>query len=235
MGLFDKLFGKKKKATGFDTPIDQIKKEREDYRSLGKNIYPVVKATDDPRVTMSENTNPLVTKKLSDGFLQSFSLDLGDRYEMVSEKLLEQTKLTAEQIEEVAMRNLLDKFNGNCKFAVMDLKAMKISEQAKPFYALDFDINFNPSAMLIDEFWEHEIVKQYVNSNRMAVSIPSKSDIFFSDMRIMESFRTMRAYSTAVYKKAAEEGLQLSKDTYIRIDNQWVKFLDTDEQWEAIF
>ena len=80
MSLFKKLFGSKKngnsktfqesaeststdtKDSQLDRPIEEIKKEREGYVSLGRSIFPVIKNEDDQNVTKyfweSNNNDP---------------------------------------------------------------------------------------------------------------------------------------------------------------------------------
>ena len=77
MSLFKKLFGSKEnKETAkqtekddreiknpLDKPIDEIKKEREGYVSLGRSIFPVIKNVNDPRIKMALNSegNEIIT------------------------------------------------------------------------------------------------------------------------------------------------------------------------------
>ena len=51
----------------------------------------------------------------------------------------------------------------------------------------------------------------------------------------MESFRTMRPVADKMYDASIQDNIQLSRNTYIRKDGQWIKFLDTPEQMEELW
>ena len=176
--------------------------------------------------------NPIITEKLSDEIVVCYVLDLGDRFEMVSNKHLSDFGLTLEDLKQVAHRNLIQKINANCKISVMDFSQQ--NPQIKPFYRIDMDANFNPSMMLVDEFWDAN-VKDIIKSDTIAVSIPAKNILFFSDMKIMESFRTMRPVANQMYEASVKDGIELSKNTYIRKNGKWILFLDTDEQMAELW
>jgi hypothetical protein len=106
--------------------------------------------------------------------------------------------------------------------------------QIKPFYRVEMDNNFNPSMMLLDEFWE-TTAKQIVKSDTIAVSIPAKNILFFSDMKLMESFRTMRPVANQMYDSSVQDNIQLTKNTYIRKNGKWILFLDTEEQMAELW
>jgi uncharacterized protein YtpQ (UPF0354 family) len=234
MSFFKKLFGnKEEKGTTLKTPIEDFRKSRDGYVNVGESVFPTIKDKNDDRINILEGDKAVVTEKIADDLVMCHSIDLGDKYELVSGSLLESPGLTAENIKHCSMRNLHNKVSTS-----FGIKPIDLSDQipeAKPFYTIHFDDNFNPSVMLVDDIWDKDILSKYINDGRVAVSIPSKNVIFFSDMRIMESFRSMRAYSAIMYESAKEEGLALSKNTYIRKDGKWIKFLDTEEQWEELW
>lgn len=235
MGLFDKFFGKKKsQQTGhpLDKPISEVKKDREGYVNLGQNIFPVIKSVDDPRIKMAVNNNPLLTDPLSDGIVTCYVLDMGDNFEMLSQSHLKDFGLTIDDIRQVALRNLVNKVNANCKIGVMDLSDQ--NPAIKPFYSVEMDNNFNPSMMLIEEFWE-KTAKDIVKSDTIAVSIPAKNLLFFSDMKLMESFRTMRPVANQMYEASVSDGIALTTNTYIRKNGKWILFLNTEEQMAELW
>ncbi|MTH17336.1 DUF1444 family protein [Flavobacterium sp. LC2016-01] len=230
MGLLDKLFGKKEnksKIQSLNTPISEIKKDREEYINVGQSIFPVIKSIDDPRIKMAANNNPLLVDPLSDGIVTCYVLDMGDNFEMLSQSHLENFGLSIEDIRQVAQRNFINKVNADCKIGIMDF-----SEQnplAKPFYKVDIDANFNPSLMLLDEFWE-TTAKEVTNAEIIAVTIPAKNLLFFSDIKLMESFRTMRPVAENMYDASISEGIALTKNTYFRKNGKWILFLNSPEQ-----
>ncbi len=235
MGLFDKFFGKKKsQQTGhpLDKPISEVKKDREGYVNLGQSIFPVIKSVDDPRIKMAVNNNPLLTDPLSDGIVTCYVLDMGDNFEMLSQSHLKDFGLTMDDIRQVALRNLVNKVNANCKIGVMDLSDQ--NPAIKPFYSVEMDNNFNPSMMLLEEFWE-KTAKDIVKSDTIAVSIPAKNLLFFSDMKLMESFRTMRPVANQMYEASVSDGIALTTNTYIRKNGKWILFLNTEEQMAELW
>lgn len=227
MGLFNKLFGKKESTStkqSVDTPISEVQKDRESYLNVGQSIFPMIKSIDDPRISMVSNSNPLITEALSEGIVTCYALDTGDNYEMLSQSHLLNFGLTIEDIRVVAMRNLIKKVNENCQISVLDLSEQ--NPAIKPFYQIEMDADFNPSMMLLDQFWE-TTAKDIVKSDTIAVSIPAKNLLFFSDMKLMESFRTMRLVAKQMYDASISDGIALTTNTYIRKNGKWILFLDT--------
>jgi len=236
MGFFDRLFGKKEEQStkySLDTPIEDFKKEREGYVNVGQNIFPIIKSEDDPKINLSASIAGAVLKdSFADGIVVCYVLDMGDNFEMLTTKHLINFGLTIEDVRQVATRNLVNKVNTKCQVGVMDLSDS--SPKAKPFFRLDMDNNFNPSMMLLDEFWD-ESAKEMVKSDTIAVSIPAKNILLFSDMKLMESFRTMRPVANQLYESSISDGIALTKNTFIRKNGKWVLFLDTPEQMAELW
>lgn len=235
MGLFDKIFGKKTSKSAehsLETSISEMQKYREGYVNVGQSIFPVIKSADDPKIKMSANNNPLLVDPLSDGIVTCFVLDMGDNFEMLSQSHLKDFGLSIEDVRQVAIRNLINKVNSNCKIGVMDLSDQ--NPAIKPFYRVEMDNNFNPSIMLLDEFWE-STAQNIVKSDTIAVSIPAKNLLFFSDMKLMESFRTMRPVANQMYEASVSDGIALTNNTYIRKNGKWILFLDTEEQMAELW
>jgi uncharacterized protein YtpQ (UPF0354 family) len=233
MSFLSKLFGKDKSDNAqLNKSIEEVKKDREGYLNIGQSIFPVIKNEDDPKIKMSLTGNPILTEKISDGIALCYVLDMGNTFEMISQKHLNDFGLTIQDVKQVALRNLTNKVNLNCKVGVMDLSDQ--NPQIKPFYRVEMDNNFNPSMMLLDEFWE-TTAKQIVKSDTIAVSIPAKNILFFSDMKLMESFRTMRPVANQMYDSSVQDNIQLTKNTYIRKNGKWILFLDTEEQMAELW
>ncbi len=104
--------------------------------------------------------------------------------EMIADSHLKDFGLKLEDVKAVALRNLKNKLNQNCKIGTMDLSAM--NPQIKPFFKVEMDANYNPSIMLIDEFWE-QAAKPAAKTDLIAVSIPAKNLLFFSDLKLREA------------------------------------------------
>jgi uncharacterized protein YtpQ (UPF0354 family) len=236
MGFFDKLFGKKEDnqvpSNSLNTPIAEIKKEREGYLNVGQSIFPIIKNQDDPKINMVFNEQTILKDELADGIALCYVLDTGNTFEMLSTSHLKNFGLKIDDVRQVAMRNIINKVNENCKIGPMDFSSQ--IPDAKPFYRIEMDNNFNPSMMLLDEFWDTN-AKQILNSDTIAVSIPAKNILFFSDLKVMESFRTMKAIASKMYEASIEDGLALTENTYLRINDKWILFLDTEEQMEELF
>jgi len=247
MNIFKKLFGSKKeekkpikntysenqKQNPLDKPIEEIKNESKNYVSLGRSIFPVIKSADDPRIKMSLNSsNKILTSPVSEGIVKCYVLDIGDKFEMISESHLKQLGLDEEIVENTAIRNLIEKFNERNDISIQDFRDQ--SPQSKPFFKIEMDANYPPSMMLIDDFWDNT-AKDIVKSDRIAVSIPAKNLLFFSDYRLMESFRTMRPVAEQMYNASIQDNIQLTKYTYIRKDGKWIKFENTPEQMEELW
>lgn len=111
---------------------------------------------------------------------------------------------------------------------------MKKIIESKTFYKLEMDANYPPSMMLVDELWDNT-AKEIVKSDTIAVSIPAKNLLFFSDMKLMESFRTMRPVAEHMYQASIKDNIHLAKNTYIRKNGKWILFLDTAEQMEELW
>ena len=177
---------------------------------------------------MTENINKLITTEIAEGIVVCYVIDIGDKLERISERHLKQFNLDVEMVHNTAMRNLVDKVNENCKIGIQDYSAT--NPQIKPFYSVEFDSNYNPSMMLLSDFWE-TMAKEVTKSDMIAVSIPANNILFFSDFHLVESFRTMRPVANSLYDASIEDRLALTKETYIRKDGKWIRFLDTEEQY----
>jgi uncharacterized protein YtpQ (UPF0354 family) len=227
MGLFDKLFGKKEehKKTTLETPIEEYKREQQSGVNIGQSIYPTLKRKDDPRIHLTKGNQSVIKIDYLDDLYLCFNLDMGTHYEMVKQELLETTNLTLDDLRKAAMRNLVNKVNASCKIKVEDFSSA--IPQAKPFYGVQFDNDLNASILLSDEFWDTN-AKEIVKSDRIAVSVPAKNLIYFSDMRLMESFRAMRPVGSHMYNASVADGIHLTDKAYIRKDGKWILFLNTE-------
>lgn len=234
MGLFGKLFGKKedKPKTTLETPIEDYKKEREGSVNLGQSIYPIFKRKDDPKVNLLKGNQDIIKVDFLEDLYLCFNLDMGSHYEIIQNELLEKTNLTIDELKAAAIRNLVNKINVDCKVGIQDFS--QNIEGAKPFYSIQFDNDLNAMMFLVDDFWE-TTAKEIAKSDRIAVSMPAKNIIYFSDMRLMESFRTMRPVASHMFNASIEDHIQLTDKTYIRKDGKWILFLDTDEQMAELW
>ena len=215
-------------TNGLDTPIEEVKKNTDGYISLGRSIFPVIKNAEDPGFKLTENINKIIQTPLADGIVICYVIDIGNKLERISENHLKQYNLDIETVHNTAMRNLVDKVNENLKIGIQDYSSS--NPEIKPFYNVEFDSNYNPSIMLLSEFW-NTTAKEVTKGKVIAVSIPATNIIFFSDFNLMESFRTMRPVANKLYEGSIEDRLELTKNTYIRKGEKWVKFLDTEEQY----
>ncbi|GEM_PF-2084891 len=239
MSFFKKLFGskghnsKQEKASSLDMNMEEVKKSREGYVSLGRSIFPVIKDENDQRIIFSQSTpnSKLITAPIADGILKCYVLDTGNQFEMLSESHLKQFNLERDMVERTAMRNLVDKFNERNGIMVQDFS--KQIPDSKPFYKIDMDANYPPSMMLVDEFWE-TTAKSVVKSDLIAVSIPAKNLLFFSDFRTIESFRTMKPVAEQLYEASIQDNLHLTKNTYVRKNGKWIKFEDSLSQMNEL-
>jgi uncharacterized protein YtpQ (UPF0354 family) len=234
MGLFDKLFGKKENTqkTSLETPIEEYKKKQEGSVNIGQSIYPIFKRKDDPKINLLKGEQEVIKIDFLDDLYLCFNLDMGSHYEMVQNDILQKTNITFDDLKAAAIRNLINKINTSCKVGVEDL-SQNIPE-AKPFYSVQFDNDLNSSIFLLDNFWE-TTAKEITKSDRVAVSMPAKNLIYFSDMRLMESFMTMRPVGKHMFNASINDGIHLTDKTYIRKDGKWILFLDTEEQLEVLW
>ncbi len=229
MGLFDRLLGRdpKKASPTLKTPIEEYKKQQEGAVNIGQSIYPIFKRKDDPKIHLLKGEQDIIKIDLLDDLYLCFNLDMGTHYEMIQNDLLQKTNLTIHELKAAALRNLVNKINLGCRVGTEDFS--ENIPQAKPFYSIQFDSNLNAMMFLVDDFWE-TTAQQIVKSDRIAIAMPAKNLIYFSDMRLMESFRTMRPVATHMFNASIEDGIHLTDKTYIRKDGKWVLFLDTEEQ-----
>lgn len=235
MGLLGKLFGKKDSqpvGMSLDTPISEVKKDREGFVNVGQSIFPIIKEAGDPKITMFSNNHAIIADPLCDELVTCYVLDMGDKFELMSQSHLQNFGLGVQELRQVSIRNLIKRVNENCKIVEVDMSEQY--PQSKPFYRVDMDVNFNPSMMLLDEFWE-STVRSVIETDTIAVSIPAKNLLLFSDMKVMESFRTMRPIANQIYDASVSEGIALTTNTYIRKNGKWILFLDTEEQWEELW
>ncbi len=234
MKFLSKLFKKKEETSkmSMETSIENYKKERDGGVSIGQSIYPIFKRKDDPKINLLKGSQEVIKIDFLDDLYLCFNLDMGAHYEMVQYELLEKTNLTIEDLKATALRNLTNKVNFSCKVGVEDFS--EGIPQAKPFYSVQFDNDLNASIFLLDNFWDTQ-AQEIAKSDRIAVTLPAKNLIYFSDMRLMESFRTMRPVGIHMFNASKEEKIHLTDKTYIRKNGKWILFLDTEEQLEELW
>jgi uncharacterized protein YtpQ (UPF0354 family) len=213
MAFFDRLFSK--------IENNQIKEDKEVLVNVERSIFPVIRNPDDPKIKF--NTPPVLTDNLADGIVICYVLEMGDNFGMLSESNLKGFGLTIDDVRQLAMRNLIDKVNANCKVIVKGISRQ--TPKIKPFYGVEMSNNFNPSMMLLDEFWDIT-VKDILRSEIIAVSIPARNIISFSDMKVIESFRSMQSVTNHIYETSIKDGIALTTNTYIRKNGKWDLFVD---------
>ncbi|NBA73995.1 DUF1444 family protein [Emticicia sp. ODNR4P] len=239
MGIFDQFFKKNQNTesnqepSAFDIPISELQKAREGTINLGQSIFPVIKRADDPKVNINSiSAGEILKDPIAEEIVVCYVIDMGENFEFITTKHLLSFGLTFDDIRDAGRRNLINRVNEDCKISIMDYSSS--NPAIKPFYRLEFDSNLNPSIMLLDEFWESSI-KEIIDIDTIAVTIPAKNIIFFSDMKVMESFRTMRPISKKFYEASILDKVELSTNTYIRKNGKWILFLDTDEQMAELW
>jgi uncharacterized protein YtpQ (UPF0354 family) len=235
MSFLKNLFGKKpneENQQNIENIYTQPDKEKDGYINVGKNIFPVIRASGDPIFIVAQrNDNELITDEIAEGLIVAYVLDLANNHEYISKKHLERFLLTHEELKVISLRNLITKIGSTVNIGKLDFSDR--NPNFKPFFRAIADKSLEPSLMLIDEFWKQ--AEQIVNSTLVAISLPAKNILLFSDMKLMESFRTMRPIAEQQYEKSKPDNTHLTNNTYIRKNGKWVLFLDTEQQMAELW
>jgi len=202
---------------------EESQQQPEGYINLGQNIFPVIKTNDDSNIqTTLKSDNPILYDELAEGIIVTYGIDLEDRIEMVAQSHLKNSGLSHRDIKLVAERNIRLKINQNCQVSRLDLSGQ--IPEAKPFFQVEMDSSYNPSVMIVNEFWSQ--AEKIAGSSLLAVSIPAKNLLFFSNKNEIQSFVAMKAFAQQLYKASKTDHIELTSDTYIRKNGKWTLFLE---------
>ena len=199
---------------------------QEGYVKLGDHIFPIIKSSDDPHFQSTlKSDNPIIFDELAEGIVIIYAIDLGDHLEMIAQSHLEKFGLKHQDIKLVAERNIRLKIRENCQISKIDLSRQ--IKDARPFFQVEMDNNLNPSIMIVDEFWEQ--AEKIADSKLLAVNIPAKNLLFFSDKNEISSFVAMKSFAQQMYKASQNDHIELTNNTYLRKNGQWLLYLDNSE------
>jgi len=228
MGFFS--FLRRNPLTNSRSPLDQT---TEDYLrnrpgvSVGKSIFPMIKAADDSRLLASRFTsNPIITRELAEGIVVAYGLDVGERYEMITPGHCRKFAISNHQLVALSARNLLARTDGRINIEKMDFSSS--IPEAEPFYRVRLDNNLDSSIMLVDDFWKRAAAM--LKTDLVAVTLPAKNTLYFADYHSIFSFRLMRPFSGKMYEASRVDRIEISPNTYIRKRDKWILFRDTERQ-----
>ena len=228
MGLFSFL-GKKPTKTP-PSPLDQTTEEYIRNRqsiSVGKNIFPMIKPHDDSRILASRFTsNPVITRELAPGIVITYGLDTGQGFEMITNNHCKQFCISDQELAALSARNLLTRTDGRINIEKMDFSSS--IPEAEPFYRVRLDNNLDSSVMLVDHFWKQ--ASNMLKTDLIAVTLPAKNTLYFADYHSIFSFRLMRPFSGRMYEASKQDRIEISPNTYVRKNNRWILFDDTEKQ-----
>lgn len=228
MGLFSFLGKKPTKTT--HSPLDQTTenylKNRQDI-PVGKNIFPMIKPADDSRILASRFTsNPVITRDLAQGIVITYGLDIGQGFELITTNHCKQFGISDQELAALSARNLHTRTDGRINIEKMDFSAS--IPEAEPFYRVRLDNNLDSSVMLVDEFWKQ--ASSMLKTDLIAVTLPAKNTLYFADYHSIFSFRLMRPFSGKMYEASKQDRIEISPNTYVRKNNRWILFDDTEKQ-----
>ena len=206
-----------RKKSALDEPIDSFKKEVVSYTNVGQNVFPIVKAYDD---RLFNSPSEIAYYDLQNGLRIVFGIDVEDKFIILDKAQLEKMNLNQEEIAEVANRNLRILASGKCDIGVKDFS--KIDSKLEPFYTLKTSKPISPSLMLIDEFWNDQLLK-VIKDKDIIISMPSKDDIYFCSLKNEGSFWALRIITEKKFEQAKNEGNELSPFIFTRRDNRWMQ------------
>jgi len=225
MGLFSFL-GKKPTKTPLDQTTEDYIKNRQAI-SVGKNIFPMIKPADDSRILASRFTsNPVITRELAEGIVVTYGLDLGQGFETITTKHCKQFCISHQELAAISARNLLTRTDGRINVEKMDFSSS--IPEAEPFYRARLDNNLDSSVMLVDNFWKQAATM--LKTDLIAVTLPAKNTLYFADYHSIFSFRLMRPFSGRMYEASKQDRIEISPNTYVRKNNRWILFDDTEKQ-----
>ena len=226
MGLLKNLFGKKKSGSQSEGSDQQ-----EGTINIGKSVFPLIRPLQHRELASAKESNrPMVTKELFEDMVITFQMETPHGWLPLDMQTMETTQMPLDDIMGCAMRNLMGRTNSKPDVNTVDLSSK--FPAAQPFYQITFSKDID-SSMLFNNDLFVEIAKQ-LETKTLAMCVPACDTVYVADMILMESFRTMKAYSTVLYDQSKAENKECSPSTYILKGGTWVTFLDTDEQFEEL-
>ncbi|MBS1605313.1 MAG: hypothetical protein JST42_21795 [Bacteroidetes bacterium] len=216
MGLFS--FLRNKPTTTASFPLDQ---------TTGHRIYPIIKPADDSRILASRFTsNPVITRDLAPGIVITYGLDTSHGFETITTSHCKQFRISDQDLATLSARNLLNRTDGRINIEKMDFSSS--IPEAEPFYRVRLDNDLDSSVMLVDDFWKQAATM--LRTDLIAVTLPAKNTLYFADYHSIFSFRLMRPFSGRMYEASKQDRIEISPNTYVRKNNRWILFDDTEKQ-----
>lgn len=232
MGLFDKLFGKKKAKEAQLDPKLQEKVEKffegkSAYKQsdLEANMYPITKLISDTSLALAtQYGDPIISFQISPelDFCHVFGLDLGNNHHLLKQSDVDKMNISKEQIWQYAFNNLMKKVNDELEIHVEDYSEM--GEGFTSFYSIKLDPNYLGSLLMVDDLMS-DIAFRTLEMKGLVVAMPARNQLYMADVRNLKSIITMHQVTQLMYEASAKDGIEFSDNLYIRIDeHKWELF-----------
>jgi hypothetical protein len=156
-------------------------------------------------VTLDEEDAP-VTKRLGNGLLVMYLMDMGDVFSYVQGKHLHSAGIDADELHTNALANLKK---------LSDERGITI-RRAGPISGLILDGNFEASLILLDEIWEHDLRDEH--AGEPIVALPSRDVLCFCDRSSTVGIAELRAVIGRVWPLGDH---LISDQLFRRRDRRW--------------
>lgn len=225
MGLFDRLFGKKKHQVSRLTSVS-VKSNAMD------GVMPSVISKEDGCLSGVSVGEVLLIDEFAEGLVICYVVDGEGERELVSNVLLREVDITEEEVRKIAYHNLIKRFKTHKQIGVVEFDDTSLNYLE--VHTLTFDDDFNTSVLLMDEFWDITAINE-IKGRTVAVIVPTVGTCMFIPVQSLNALRTFKSLAESVYESAAASNSEVSDNVYVRKNNEWVKFLDTEEQYCELF
>lgn len=196
------------------------------------NVIPSVISKTDECLSAMHAGEVLLIDEFAEGLVICYVVEREGGRELVSNLLLKEFDATEEDVRKLAFRNFTKHFKANHQIGEMEFDDTSLNDL--DIHTVWYDCDFEPSVMLMDDFWDITVPKM-LKADTVAVIIPSVDVCMFMAVRSSEGLCSFKRIAESFYVSTTMSNSEVSDSVYIRNNNEWIKFSDTDEQSYELF
>lgn len=199
--------------------------------SVIDNVIPSVISKTDECLSATHVGEVLLVDGFAEELVICYVVEKEGGRELVSNLLLKKFNATAEDVRKLAFRNFTMHFKTNHQIGEMEFDDTSLSDL--DIHTVWYDCDFKPSVMLMDEFWDIT-VPDVLKADTVAVIIPSVDVCMFMAVRNLEGLRSFKQIANSYYIAGKVFDSEVINNVYVRKNNEWVLFIDTEEQYNYL-
>ena len=168
-------------------------------------LKPVVQDSDAPTLKVTPGDEPVI-RAYNDELCICYLVDRGTSFRYVQNRDLEREEISADQLHEIGLRNLLN-------------QTSRRNARVRPYqniFAVLMGGDFEASTILLDRLWEQDF-RQFIRDD-YAAALPARDVLAFCDSSSEQGLQESRALITRVTPTGDH---LLSQKIYVRRDSTW--------------